>query len=76
MSTTADKLEDLFARVRRLPEARQELAIEMLSQIAGESVYRLSDDELAVLAPALDRARRGEFASEAEVDEALNTPWS
>jgi hypothetical protein len=76
MATTEDKLESLFAKVRKLPAARRELAVEALSEIAGEETYSLSDDERAVLEPALERVRRGEFAPEAEVDEALNKPWS
>jgi hypothetical protein len=71
MPTTEDKLESLFAKVRTLPKARQELAVEVLSEIAQEETYRLSEDEQA----ALERAKRGEFASEAEVDEALNKRW-
>jgi predicted transcriptional regulator len=71
MPTTEDKLESLFAKVRTLPKARQELAVEALSEIAQEETYRLSEDEQA----ALERAKRGEFASEAEVDEALNKRW-
>jgi hypothetical protein len=76
MATTEDKLGTLFAKVRSLPKARQELAVEALSEIADEETYKLSGDERAALDPALARARRGEFASEAEVDEVLNKPWS
>jgi hypothetical protein len=49
--------------------------VEALSEIAQEETYRLSEDEQAVLGHALERAKRGEFASEAEVDEALNKRW-
>jgi hypothetical protein len=45
MPTTEDKLESLFAKVRTLPKARQELAVEALSEIAQEETYRLSEDE-------------------------------
>jgi hypothetical protein len=76
MPTTDEKLEHLFAKVRSLPPERQELAVEALSEIAEEGIYALSDDERAVLEPALERARRGEFASEAEADEVLKKPWS
>jgi hypothetical protein len=75
MATTQDDLELLFAKVRELPRARQELAIEALSEIAEEEPYQLSGDECAVLDGALERAKRGEFASEAEVDELLHKPW-
>jgi hypothetical protein len=76
MTTTEDKLETLFAKVRGLPRARQELVVEALSEIADEEAYALSDDENAVLECALERAERGEFASDAEIDEVLNKPWS
>jgi hypothetical protein len=75
MTTTEDKLESLFAKVRTLPKARQELAVEALSEIADEETYRLSDEERAVLDPALARAQRGQFAPDGEVDEVLNKPW-
>ena len=58
--TTEEKLEALFAKVRALPEPRQLAAIEALSEIAEEP-HQLSEDELAVLRPALARARRGEL---------------
>jgi len=74
--TTQEKLETLFAKVLALPEERQQMAIYALSEIAEEEVYILSDEERVVLEPALERAKRGEFASEAEVDEVLNKPWS
>jgi hypothetical protein len=75
MTTTENKLEDLFAKLRALPKARQELAVEVLSEIAEEETYSLSKEESAVLERALERARRGDFASEAEVNEVLNKPW-
>jgi translation initiation factor IF-2 len=76
MPTTEDKLETLFAKVRTLPKARQELAVEALSEIADEDTYKLTDDARAVVECALERAKRGEFASETEIDEVLNKPWS
>ena len=72
MATTEDQLETLFAKVRALPKGRQELAIEALSEITDEQEYKLSDDERAVLDPALARAKRGEFAADADVREVLN----
>ena len=76
MATIQEKLETLFAKVRALPEERQQLAVMALTEIAEEDVYILSDEERAILEPALERAKRGEFASQAEVDEAINKPWS
>lgn len=76
MLKTEEKLERLFAKLRTLPQQRQQLAVEALSEIADEDLYVLSDEERAVLEPALARARRGEFATDAEVDEAINKPWT
>lgn len=75
MPKTEEKLERLIAKVRTLPTARKRLAVEALAAITDDT-YVLSDDECAVLEPALARAERGEFASDAEVDEVLNEPWS
>ncbi len=69
-----EKLENLIDKVRSLPAERQEAAIEALADIVSEP-YELSADELSVLKPALDRAKRGEFASEAEVSELLSKTW-
>ena len=76
MTTTEDELETLFAKVRALPKARQELAVEALSEIANEETYALSADERTTLESALERAKRREFASDADIDEVLNKPWS
>jgi hypothetical protein len=75
MPTTMEKLETAFARVRSMPEDRQEAALEALNEIAHEP-YQLSDEELAILQPALDRVRRGEVLSEDESAAVLEKPWS
>ena len=51
-------------------------AVEALSEIADEKTYALSEDERAVLESALERTKRGEFASQADIDEVLDKPWS
>lgn len=76
MATLEEKLEELFTKVRSLPKDRQEVAAIALAEIVEDEVYVLSEEELAVLEPALERAKRGEFASDAEVDEVLNKPLS
>lgn len=76
MPTIAEKLEELFAKVRALPKARQEMAVFALAEIAEEQVYVLSDEELAVLEPALRDAQRGENLSDAATDDLLNKPWA
>lgn len=75
MSTTKEKLESAFARVRTLPEELQEAALEALNGIADEP-YPLSDEELAILRPALERAKRGETVSDEEMAEVLDKPWT
>ena len=76
MTLTQEKLERLFDKVRRLPADRQELAVDVLSDITADGAYVLSDHERSILEPALERAKRREFASDAEVDRVLNKPWS
>jgi hypothetical protein len=70
MSTVQEKLETLFAKLRTLPEARQQAALEALSDITEEP-YQLSEDELATLRPALERAERGEFFGDALASDLL-----
>jgi predicted transcriptional regulator len=73
--TTQEKLEALFAKVRALPEPRQLALLEFLAEEIAEEPYQLSEDELAVLRPALERAQRGEFVPDEEVAELLDRPW-
>jgi hypothetical protein len=75
MATIQEKLEALFAKVRALPEERQQEAILALAEIAEGDVYVLTDEERAILEPALRDAERGENLSDAETDELLNKPW-
>ena len=61
-------LEQAISKVRKLPEEKQRLAAELLEELAAvDEPYILSPDERAVLLPALERAERGEFASDEEV---------
>ena len=76
MTKIEDRLETLFAKVRALSTDRQEFAMEVLTEIVENDVYVLSDEERAILEPALERAKRGEFATDADIDEVLNKPWS
>jgi hypothetical protein len=70
-------LERALGKVLRLPEAQQDIAAELLEQVAAGAAgpYELSDDERSVVDAALARARRGEFAAEAEVEAVLRRPW-
>lgn len=74
--TTQEKLEALFAKVRALPEPRQLAALEVLAEVTAEEPYVLSEDELAVLRPALEEAKRGENLVSADSLDLLNKPWA
>jgi hypothetical protein len=71
-------LEDALGKVLRLPEAQQEIAAELLEQLAADDSqpYLLSADERRVVTEALARAERGEFAADADVDAVLRRPWA
>lgn len=73
--TTEEKLEALFAKVRALPRERQEYVAMALAEMAEDDVYVLSDEERAILEPALRDAERGENLSDAETDDLLTKPW-
>jgi hypothetical protein len=76
MSKIEERLESLFAKVRALPKERQEQAIAALTDIAEDEVYVLSDEELAILEPALRDAQRGENLTDADTDDLLKKPWA
>ena len=73
--TIEERLEALFAKVRALPEPRQLALLEFLSEeVAGEP-YVLSEEELAVIEPALAEAKRGENLIDIEHLK-LRKPWA
>jgi hypothetical protein len=73
--TTQEKLEVLFDKVRALPEPRQLALLEFLfEEVAGEP-YVLSDEERAIIEPALADAKRGENLIDIE-DLKLRKPWA
>jgi hypothetical protein len=73
--TTQEKLEALFDKVRALPEPRQLALLEFLSEeVAGEP-YVLSEEERAIVEPALEEARLGENLIDLE-DLDLHKPWA
>ena len=76
MTTIDDTLEQLFEKVRHLPEDRKRCAIILMEEIIADEEYVLSAEELAILGPALEGASRGELASDEEVAEALYKPWA
>jgi hypothetical protein len=62
--------------VRALSEPRQEALIELLAEEIAEEPYELSDEEQAILEPALAEAKRGENLINAENLGLLNKPWA
>lgn len=63
------RLETVLEAVKSWPAEHQEAAAEVLEHMnrLATAVYKLSDEERADLEEALAEARRGEFASDAEV---------
>jgi hypothetical protein len=71
-------LEEALGKVLRLPEAKQEIAAELLEQLAADDgkPYLLSAEERRVVGEALARAERGQFAADADVEAVLRRPWA
>jgi hypothetical protein len=67
-----DLMEKALAAIDRWPTALQDEAAEILLALdrLGET-YVASDGELAAIDEALEQVRRGEFASEAEIESAF-----
>lgn len=70
------RLETVIEKLRALPLDRQNEIAEIIEGLGLDAgAHNLSDDDLAVLLDSLDQAKRGEFASQDEVDKLLDTPW-
>ena len=66
-------LDQAIAKVRELPAQDQERAAEALmlfADLAKQGVYRLSPDERAAIEESRDQVRRGELATDEEVEAA------
>jgi hypothetical protein len=74
--TIQEKLEAVFAKVRALPEPRQLALLELLAEEVADKPYVLSDEERAILEPALMDAKRGENLIDADGLDLLNKPWA
>jgi hypothetical protein len=67
-------LERAIAKVRALPDSEQDKAAETLDEFVREAealrsgTYRLSTDERAAIRESRTQARRGEFASDEDMD--------
>jgi hypothetical protein len=61
----------LLEQVQSWPEKDQEELADVAREIESRrtGVYRLSDDERAAVRAGMDAARRGDFASDEEMDE-------
>ncbi len=70
-------LEIAIEKLKRLPEDKQAYAAEVIEEIAAadEGVFRIPDDHLLGVLEDLEQMRRGEFASEEEIERALRRPW-
>jgi hypothetical protein len=66
-------LDEAIAKVRQLPEEEQERAAESLmvfAELAKQGVYKLSPEERAAIDASKAQVRRGELATDAEVEAA------
>lgn len=66
-------LDEAIAKVRELPEEEQERAAESLmvfAELAKQGVYKLSAEERAAIDASRAQVRRGELATDAEVEAA------
>jgi hypothetical protein len=61
-------LEEAIAQVRRLPDADQDAAAEILFTLASKPMAQLDGATRAAIREGQAQARRGEFASDAEID--------
>jgi hypothetical protein len=66
-------LDQAIAKVRELPAEEQERAAEALmlfAELTKQGVYRLSPEERTAIEDSRDQARRGELATDEEVEAA------
>lgn len=66
-------LDEAIAKVRELPDEEQERAAESLmvfAELAKQGVYKLSAQERAAIEASKAQARRGQLATDAEVEAA------
>ena len=67
---TKEDIKAVLDRVLTWPPERQENAVEMLLMLEAQEgeFYHPSDDEWAAIQEGLEQARRGEFASDEEME--------
>jgi len=65
------KVKEILQQVETWPEEDQEELADVAREIAARraQIYRLSDEERGGVRRGMDAARRGDFASDEEIDE-------
>ena len=61
-------LEKALAEVQKLPEGRQDMLAATLLSMTREPVVDVDEETWAAIQAGLEQARRGEFASDAEME--------
>ena len=61
-------LEKALAKVRKLPEDQQDMLAATLLSMTQEPSGEIDEETWAAIQEGLEQARRGEFASDAEMD--------
>jgi hypothetical protein len=71
-------LEQAIEKIKNLPEDKHAYAVEVLEQLVADAnagIFDIADDHLEGVLEGLDQARRGEFATDTEIDAAPRKPW-
>jgi hypothetical protein len=74
MSNASTQIDILAERAKRLPDEQQRLIADALREMLDQP-YVLSDEELAILRPAVAGVKAGTTLTDADKDDVLNTPW-
>ncbi len=68
-------LEDAISKVRSLPDDKQQLAAQILEELAADRPALLAPDERDAIFEGMAQADEGAFASPAEVEKLLHRRW-
>ena len=74
---TREEITDVLERIRTWPKERQEDLARIALQLEQQDIALVPEDEAtkAAIAEGLAQARRGEFASDEEIEAVLKRPW-